>query len=62
MYIGPETIAPLTSGAAAVAGAALLFGRRVARFVRSSLGGGKVPPDGRSGAGGSGGRGRATDD
>lgn len=36
MYIGPETIMPLASAAAAVAGVVLMFWRRVVGVVRSS--------------------------
>ena len=37
MYVGPETVVPLTSALAAVAGFLLLFWRRVVAAVRSGL-------------------------
>jgi hypothetical protein len=33
-YISPETLLPLTSGLAGVAGVLLMFGRGTARFAR----------------------------
>jgi hypothetical protein len=32
-YIGPETLLPLTSGLAGIAGVVLMFGRGTARFA-----------------------------
>ena len=36
MYVGPETLMPLASALAAIAGALLLFWRRTVGAVRSS--------------------------
>ena len=38
MYVGPETLMPLASALAAIAGALLLFWRRVVAAARSSYG------------------------
>lgn len=37
MYVGPETVVPLTSALAAVAGFLILFWRRVLAVVRSGF-------------------------
>jgi hypothetical protein len=37
MYIGPETMMPLASALAAVAGVLMMFWRRVVGFVRSAF-------------------------
>jgi hypothetical protein len=37
LYIGPETLMPLASAIAAVAGVILMFWRRTVAFVRSGL-------------------------
>jgi hypothetical protein len=36
-YLGPETVLPLTSVVAAVAGVVLMFGRNALRFVAHSV-------------------------
>jgi hypothetical protein len=37
MYIGPETLMPLASALAAIAGVILMFWRRVTMFVRAQF-------------------------
>ena len=38
MYIGPETLMPVASALAAIAGVLLMFWRRVTAFVRAQFG------------------------
>jgi hypothetical protein len=38
LYFGPDTVMPVASAVAAVAGAVLMFGRRILAFVRAIAG------------------------